>query len=219
MIPAVKEKTTSLGSVDRIRPEAVEPSENVRIDGSKTEVLSQGGTESREGSEPGVERDAKKGHLKRRHRRIIIGARCNSLYGYGMEHNEIDSRSVAQHCASIPVCQRVHFYAAHLFSCAPSQLHTCTHTLRGFHAGIQSLRLHYRISVMIVLLRFIRDKFPTFTVPSLISSSRVPRAWLCNKQCIFTTEFRGDRSRPTSNHGHSPRRLALYMPIENRLGT
>lgn len=40
MAPAVEDEPMSVGSADRMGPEATEPSENVRIAGGKTEVLS-----------------------------------------------------------------------------------------------------------------------------------------------------------------------------------
>lgn len=38
---AVKDKPSSVGAADQIAPEATEPSESMRVDGGKTEVLYQ----------------------------------------------------------------------------------------------------------------------------------------------------------------------------------
>lgn len=66
LAPAVMEETTSGGSVDRIGPDVIKPSEYVLVNGDRANVLSQGGPEAGERSKPGREHEPKKKRLMKR---------------------------------------------------------------------------------------------------------------------------------------------------------
>lgn len=68
MAPEVNKETTNFGSTNRLRPEAIETSKKLGLDGGKTEALPQGRTESKkeERTESGI-RDEKIGPMKGAH--------------------------------------------------------------------------------------------------------------------------------------------------------